>query len=149
MQEFEKIQVLFKRAMNSVPEVTEALRMCDVPMSVKDAEHLMQEDLKLKESLVNKVAEAELNIDGLLSSLESDEEGGRKAEGKGAKSGDEDYISMQEALRKMLKDLKVSQGQFDGFWTLHKARVDHMMHMCHFKQTAEKVRDNTCCEHSC
>lgn len=132
LQEFEKTQVLHRRAMARVPEVTGALRACEVPNSVKEAEHLMQEDLKLKENLVNKIAEAELNIDRLLSVLK----------GQGAEESVEvgsEYISMREALMSMMKDLRASQGQFDSFWTSHKTRVDHMMRMCHFKKTAEKV----------
>jgi hypothetical protein len=123
--------------MTRVPEVTGALRACEVPNSVKEAEHLMQEDLKLKENLVNKIAEAELNIDRLLTVL--GEQGAEDSVEMGTMSGSSEYITMKEALVGMMKDLKGSQGQFDSFWTIHKTRVDHMMRMCHFKRTAEKV----------
>lgn len=139
LQEFEKTQVLHRNAMTRVPDVTGALRACEVPDSVKDAEHLMQEDLKLKENLVNRIAEAELNIDRLLSMLAMTENGTEESVEVGSVSGGRDYVSMKEALHGMLKDLKGSQGQFDSFWTVHKARVDHMMRMCHYKRTAEKV----------
>ena len=141
LQEFEKTQVLHRNAMTRVPDVMEALRACEVPDSVKNAEHLMQEDLKLKENLVNRIAEAELNIDRLLSVLAMSEDGNGTEESVevGSVSGGQDYVSMKEALHGMLKDLKASQGQFDSFWTIHKARVDHMMRMCHYKRTAEEV----------
>ena len=126
--------------MTRVPQVTDALCECAVPASVPEAEHLMTEDLKLKENLVNKIAEAELNIDRFLTVLR---EQGLEEEnvevGGSSGSGSEEYITMKTALQGMLKDLKASQGQFDSFWTTHKARVDHMMRMCYFNRTAEKV----------
>lgn len=131
------MQVLHRRAMTRVPEVTEALRVCEVPTCVKEAEHLMQEDLKLKENLVNKIAEAELNIDRLISVL--DQQGTQENVEVGSAVGSKDYVTMREALNGMMKDLRASQGQFDSFWTIHKARVDHMMRMCHFKKAAEEV----------
>lgn len=133
--EFEKTQILHRQAMERVPEVTEALHACEVPDSIKDAEHLMQEDLKLKENLVNKIAEAELNIDRLVSVLS--EQGSEEGVEVGVAEGE--YVTMQGALRGMLQDMKGCQSQFDSFWTTHKARVDHMMRMCHFKQTAGKL----------
>lgn len=135
------MQVLHRRAMTRVPEVTEALRVCEVPDSIKEAEHLMQEDLKLKENLVNRIAEAELNIDRFFTVL--NEQGVRENVEVG--SGTSEYVSMADSLSGMLQDLKASQGQFDGFWTTHKARVDHMMRMCHFKKTAEEVCRSVVC----
>ena len=46
---------------------------------------------------------------------------------------------MMSLLNKMLEELKTKQTEFDQFWSLHKARVDHMMRMCHFNRTSEKV----------
>ncbi len=134
------MQALHRRAMTRVPDVTEALCACSVPSSVREAEHLMTEDLKLKENLVNKIAEAELNIDRLLGVLSKQGLEEENVEVGGALGEDgEEYVSMKKALEGMLKDLKASQGQFDSFWTTHKARVDHMMRMCYFTRTAEKV----------
>ena len=123
--------------MTRVPNVTEALCSCSVPNSVPEAEHLMTEDLKLKENLVNKIAEAELNIDRFLLVLS---EQGLEEENVEVGGDAKEYVTMKTALEGMLKDLKASQGQFDSFWTTHKARVDHMMRMCYFKRTAEKVQ---------
>lgn len=133
------MQALHRRAMTRVPDVTEALSACSVPTSVPEAEHLMTEDLKLKENLVNKIAEAELNIDRFLTVLKEQGKEEENVEVGAAGEGEEEYVTMKKALEGMLKDLKASQGQFDGFWTTHKARVDHMMRMCYFKRTAEKV----------
>ncbi len=131
------MQALHRRAMSRVPEVTGALTVCEVPSSVKEAEHLMLEDLKLKENLVNRITEAELGIDRLISILS--EQKTEEAVEVGSNSGKKEYVTMKESLKDMLVDLKASQGQFDVFWTVHKARVDHMMRMCHFKRTADKV----------
>ena len=135
------MQALHRRAMTRVPDVMGALGACTLPSSVPEAEHLMTEDLKLKENLVNKIAEAELNIDRFLSALREQglEEENVEVGGALGEEGKE-YVTMKKALEGMLKDLKASQGQFDGFWTTHKARVDHMMRMCYFQRTAEKVR---------
>ncbi len=138
-QEYEKVQVLHRRALSSMPQVKEALKDCAIPDTVKEAENLMQEDLKLKENLVNRITEAELNIDNFLSML--DRQGSAEGVELGANSGDEkDYITLQESLNGMLKDLRASLSKFDSFWTTHKARVDHMMRMCHFKKTVGMVR---------
>ena len=131
------MQALHCRAMTRMPEVTKALSVCQTPSSVKEAEHLMQEDLKLKEKLINYIAEAELNIDRFLAHLQN-QEGGESVD-EALNSDVNDYVTMKKALKGMLEDLRTSQGQFDSFWTIHKARVDHMMRMCHFKRTAEKV----------
>jgi len=137
-QEFEKVQVLHRHAMSSVPEVKEALNVCSVPNSVKEAEQLMQEDLKLKENLVNRITEAELNIDCFISSLNQQE----SSEGVelGAGAGDaKDYTTMRTYLDELLVELRTSLSTFDAFWLVHKARVDHMMRMCHFKKIAAAV----------
>ena len=137
-QEFEKVQVLHRHAMASVPEVTEALNVCSVPGTIKEAEHLMQEDLKLKENLVNRVTEAELNIDSFVSSL--DRQGSSEGVELGAGAGNaKDYMTMRNYLDDLLVELRTSLSKFDAFWLVHKARVDHMMRMCHFKKTAATV----------
>ena len=40
----------------------------------------------------------------------------------------------------MMKEIKAHQSEFDQFWKLHRARVEHMMSMCHFNRSTEKVR---------
>ena len=132
------MKVLHRHAIASVPEATESLNMCSVPDSVKEAEQLMQKDLQLKENLVNRITEAELNIDGLISSLTSQGVKGKNDVGASS-GGTEDYGTMKDALSGMLQDMHSSLSQFDAFWTVHKARVDHMMRMCHFQKTASSV----------
>jgi len=136
VQEFEKMQHLYRRAKTRFPEVRDALDMVKVPTSVKEAEHIMTEDLKLKESLVNRLAEAELSIDHFLEVLKRQHDQGSLEISLGTK----DYITMMASLSGMLEDIRNSQGLFDEFWGIHKARVDHMMRMCHFNRTADKVR---------
>ena len=123
-----------------MPQVTKALDLFEVPESVKDAEHLMQEDLKLKENLVNKIAEAELLIDQFLENLKGQRPDAYKEVSLDIKA----YIAMMSSLNSMLQELRADQGKFDSFWTVHKARVDHMMRMCHFTRSAQKVRLYMC-----
>ena len=130
------MQHLYTRAKTRFPEVKDALDLVKVPTSVKEAEHIMQEDLKLKESLVNRLAEAELSIDHFLDVLRHQHDQGSLEISLGTK----DYITMMSSLKGMLEDIRNSQTQFDEFWGIHKARVDHMMRMCHFNRSTEKVR---------
>lgn len=126
---------LYERATIRLPAVKDALNLCSMPTSVKDAETLMLEDLRLKEGLVNKLAEAELSIDTFLEVLKTQHDLGTMQISLGTK----DYITMLSNLNGMVEDVRSKQNEFDMFWTVHKARVDHMMRMCHFNRTAEKV----------
>ena len=47
---------------------------------------------------------------------------------------------MMLSVEKMMKEIKARQSEFDQFWKLHRARVEHMMSMCHFNRSTEKVR---------
>ena len=95
----------------------------------------MTEDLKLKETLVNRLAEAELSIENFLDVLKCQTDQGTLEISLGTK----DYITMMSTLNGMLEDVRNSQSQFDEFWCIHKARVDHMMRMCHFNRSVGKV----------
>lgn len=129
------MQHLYHRAKTRFPEVRDALDLVKVPGNVKEAEHIMQEDLKLKESLVNRLAEAELSIEHFLDVLKQQHDQGSLEISLGTK----DYITMMSSLKGMLEDIQHSQSQFDEFWGVHKGRVDHMMRMCHFTRSADKV----------
>ena len=139
MQEYEKIQKIHSGAMAEFSKLTEALNLCQVPESVKDAEHLMLEDLKLKETLANKMAEAELSTERFLDTLKQQLPGDSVETAPDTK----EQITMMSSLNDMLKELKAEQKKFDSFWAIHKARVDHMMRKCHFERSAEKVSTNT------
>ena len=129
------MQHLYQRAKTRFPDVRDALDLVKVPTSVKEAEHIMTEDLKLKEGLVNRLAEAELSIDNFLDVLQRQADQGSLEISLGTK----DYITMMSALNGMLEDVRNTMSQFDKFWGVHKARVDHMMRMCHFNRSADKV----------
>ena len=116
-------------------KLTQALDLCEVPSSVKDAEHLLQEDLKLKEKLANKMGEAELCTDGFLETLKHQQ----PEESLELSADSKEVITLMASLRGMMHELKAEQMKFDSFWATHKARVDHMMRMCHFNRSAEKV----------
>ena len=135
MQEYEKVQRIHSEAMAQFAKLTEALNLCEVPSCVKDAEHLMQEDLKLKETLANKMAEAELSSDRFLDALKHQQ----PVESIEMSPDTKELLTMMASLGGMLQELKAEQGKFDSFWVIHKARVDHMMRMCHFNRSAEKV----------
>lgn len=120
-------------------KLTKALDLCEVPTCVKDAEHLMQEDLKLKETLANKMAEAELSTDRFLEALKHQ----CPVETAEIAPDTKEVITMMSSLGGMLQELKMEQRKFDSFWKIHKARVDHMMRMCHFNRSAEKVHIDT------
>ena len=130
--------VLHRHAIASMPEVSKSLNMFSVPETIKEAEQLLQRDMMLKENLVNRITEAELNIDGLLTALVNQ---GSEAEIEGGASsaGAKDYGTMKDTLEAMTVDLHACIGEFDTFWLVHKARVDHMMHMCHFRSMAISV----------
>lgn len=135
IQEFEKVQKIHSDAMAQFLKLTAALDLCEVPSSVKDAEHLMTEDLKLKEALANKMAEAELSTDRFLETLKHQ----LPLDTMEIAPDTKEQITMMSSLNGMLQELKAEQGKFDSFWMIHKARVDHMMRMCHFNRSAEKV----------
>lgn len=37
------------------------------------------------------------------------------------------------------EEVHEEQAEFEKLWSLHKARLDHMMRTCHYKKTVEKV----------
>ena len=132
--------------MDKLPQTIIALNDFQVPANVKEAENLMQEDLKLKERLVNLIAEAEVSIDRFMSELRE------QYPSLEMNPATRDHITMMSLLNGMMEELKNKQEEFDDFWALHKARVDHMMRMCHFVRTAAKVCVCVCaraCVHVC
>ncbi len=124
--------------MDRLPLTMAGLNDFHIPANVKEAEHLMQEDLKLKEDLVNSMAEAEVSIDRFLLELRE------QNPDLEMRPATKDYSVMTSSLDGMLEELKATQEEFDRFWALHKARVDHMVKMCHFSRTTEKVGTVTC-----
>ena len=138
IQEFEKVQKIHSNAMAQFLKLTQALDLCEVPSSVKEAEHLMTEDLRLKEALANKMAEAELSTDRFLETLKHQ----LPMETLEMTPDTKEQITMMSSLNGMMQELKAEQGKFDSFWMIHKARVDHMMRMCHFNRSADKVMVN-------
>ena len=47
---------------------------------------------------------------------------------------------MTSSVAQMLMEVKDSLNKFDGFWKVHRSRVEHMMRMCHFARSGEKVQ---------
>ena len=129
------MQKIHSDAMAQFLKLTAALDFYEVPNSVKDAKHLMTEDLKLKEALNNKMAEAELSTDRFLETLKHQ----LPLDTMEMAPDTKEQITMMSSLNGMLQEQKAEQGKFDSFWMIHKARVDHMMRMCHFNRSADKV----------
>ena len=51
---------------------------------------------------------------------------------------------MTSSVQDMLAEIKTSQNKFDEFWRIHRSRVEHMMRMCHFSRSGEKVYLSCC-----
>ena len=60
--------------MARLPETQQALSSFSVPSTVKDAEQLMQEELELKEKMINLFAESELKMEQFLASLKEQQD---------------------------------------------------------------------------
>ena len=69
LQQYERIVHLHSKITARLPETQEGLNNFDVPTTVKDAEQLMQQDLSLKEKMINLFAESELKMDQFLACL--------------------------------------------------------------------------------
>ena len=121
--------------MAELPDLLTALDLYDIPKDVKDAEKLMQEDLKLKERIVNEIALAEVAADNFMNELRQQ----KPEDSFEISPATKDYITMVSLLNGILEELKEKEEQFDKVWALHRARVDHMMRMCHFNRSAGKV----------
>ena len=66
---YEKVKVLREKIYEKFPIVREGLNTFEIPQSVKDAERLMTDQLKIKEVFVNLFAEIDVCIDQLTSFL--------------------------------------------------------------------------------
>ena len=47
---------------------------------------------------------------------------------------------MTKSVGDMLMEVKDSQSKFDEFWRVHRSHVEHIMRMCHFSRSGEKVK---------
>ena len=107
----------------------------DVPKDVKDAEKMMQEGMKLKERVVNVIAVVEVAADKFMNELKEQNPEDSSENSLATK----DYVSMMSQLNGMLEELKEKKKELDKVWALHQARADHMIHVCQFNRSAEKV----------
>ena len=121
--------------MKELPDLLTGFDLYDVPKDVKDAEKLMQEDMKLKERIVNEIAVVEVATDKFMNELKQQ----RPEDSFESSPPTKDYITMMSQLNKMLRELKEKKEEIDKVWALCQARVDHMTCVCHFNSSAEKV----------
>ncbi|XP_019856098.1 PREDICTED: triple functional domain protein-like [Amphimedon queenslandica] len=135
---YEKVKILRGKILEKMPHVRDGLNDFEIPQSVKDAERLMTEQLKLKEFFVNMFAEIDVCIDQLTTYL-VDQSQDTTLSGASAVA----MLSSEHVLaylNRTNEEVHEEQAEFDKFWALHKARLDHMMRTCHYKRTVEKVK---------
>ena len=77
-----------------------ALDLYDIPKDVKDAEKLMQEDLKLKERIVNQIALAEVAADNFMNELRQQ----KPEDSFEISPATKDYITMLSLLNGILTE---------------------------------------------
>ena len=111
-----------------------SLDSVEMPDDVRGAEKMMQDSLMKRERMFTLLTEAEMPIHTFLKHLNhpSEEEMGTAMT--------KDYNSMIASLNGLLEELKVTEKDSNAFWSIHKARIDHFLRICHFKKSANKVR---------
>ena len=117
------------------PKFAEALDHNKLPSRVKEAEQLMQADLKLKESFESKLAAALLSSQKFLEALRKQQPEASMQIGLDTK----EHIKMMASLKGLHQDLKDKQDQLNAFWIAHKAHMGQLMHMCHLYEKVEEV----------
>jgi hypothetical protein len=139
---YESIIKLRKKILQRFPDVRDGLNEFEIPQTVKDAERLMSQHLKLKEFFINFFAEIDVCIDQLNDNLTppGDSSDHQPALLLPIKTLPILSDSVLPFLNKTNEEVHEEQAEFDKFWSLHKASLDHMMRTCHFKRTIEKVR---------
>jgi hypothetical protein len=128
---YERIVHLHKKTMGRLPETKKGLGTFKMPSTVKDAEQLMKEELGLKEKMINLFAESELKMDQFLASL-NDQQSHAPAS--------LDLRAMTSSVGEMLIEIKDSQKEFDNLWKIHRTHSEHIMRMCHFSRSGEKLK---------
>ena len=118
-----------------IPKIKASLDSLDMPEDVKAAERTMQESLMRRERIFTLLTEAEMPIHTFLKHLNHP---GEEEVGTAMTKA---YNSMIASLGEMLEELKEEEKGSNAFWTVHKARLDHFLRICHFKKSAEKVRE--------
>lgn len=130
--------MLRERILKRFPDIRDGLNEFQVPQSVKDAERLLQQHLKLKEYFVNMFAEIDVLMDQLIGNIV-------KSSGENAANLDVAAVALLptsvvlEYLNRTNEDVQEEQAEFNKFWAVHKSRLDHMMRTCHFYKTVQKV----------
>ena len=115
----------------------DGLNEFEVPQSVKDAERLLQQHLKLKEFFINLFAEIDVLMDQLTTRLLAKQEAAASL--SVATVALLSTPSVMEYLNRTNEDVREEQAEFDKFWVMHKARLDHIMRTCHFYRSVIKV----------
>ena len=134
-QEYENVRQMHSKTTARYPKFTKALDHSKLPSNVKEAEQLMQADLKLKESFENKMVEALQSNDRFLEVLKQQQPGATMEMALDTK----EHIKMMVSLKLMHQELKEKQDQLNSFWLAHKTRMEHLIHMCNLNERTEEV----------
>ena len=134
---YERIAQLREQILSRLPDVRDGLNEFEVPQLVKDAERLLQQHLKLKEFFVNMFAEIDVLMDQLTTRLLAKNEAAASL--TVATVALLPIPSVMEYLNRTNEEVHEEQAEFDKFWAMHKARLDHIMRTCHFYRTVIKV----------
>ena len=134
---YERIAQLREQILSRLPDVRDGLNEFEVPQLVKDAERLLQQHLKLKEFFVNMFAEIDVLMDQLTTRLLAKNEAAASL--SVATVALLPIPSVMEYLNRTNEEVHEEQAEFDKFWAMHKARLDHIMRTCHFYRTVIKV----------
>ncbi len=126
---------MHRKTIARYPKFAEALDRSKLPSRVKEAERLMQADLKLKESFESKMAEALLSNDRVLEALKQQQ----PEAGMQMALDTKEHIKRMVTLKLMHQELKKKQDELNNFWLAHKACMGQLMHICHLNEKIEKV----------
>ena len=94
----------------------------------------MQADLKLKDRFESKIAEVLLSVDRVLDVLKQQQPEVTLQMALDTK----EHIRMMVSLKLMQQELKEKQEWLSSYWLVHKARLEHVTHVC---QLIEKMKE--------
>ena len=119
--------------MEVVGSMRSSLDHFDLPSNVRGAELLIEDNLQRKEVWLGVIDEMR---EPILTFLDHLNHPGEEELGTAMTKA---YNSMIASLGEMLERLKEEEKGSNAFWTVHKARLDHMLQVCQFRRSADKV----------
>ncbi|KAL5475464.1 hypothetical protein EMCRGX_G025283 [Ephydatia muelleri] len=133
--EYERIQSAWKHTKEVVGSMRSSLDHFELPCNVAGAEFLIEDSLQRKEVWLGVIDEMREPIHTVLNHLNHP---GEEEVGMAMTKA---YNSMIASLGEMLEELKEEEKGSNAFWTVHKARLDHILRVCQFRKSADKILD--------